>query len=129
MSIHGEQRIGRRNRGWPHAAQLRTLRARLEELQAELVARLGAEEATARQAERLSEPADAAEQTREQDDSLLFANRDRELLGEVQHALAKFESGRYGLSEVSGQPIEFRRLEALPWTRTEATKTSRASIR
>jgi DnaK suppressor protein len=101
-------------------AQLRTLRARLEEVQSELVARLGAEEATARQGERLSEPVDAAEQTREQDDSLLFASRDRELLGEVQHALAKLETGRYGLSEVSGRPIEFRRLEALPWTRTEA---------
>jgi len=41
----------------------------------------------------------------------------KELLAEVEHALAKFEQGTYGLCEGCGQPIELARLETLPWTR------------
>jgi DnaK suppressor protein len=102
------------------SAQLGTLRERLQRLEAELLARLDAEQAVALEGERLTEPMDAAEQTREQEDAVLFTNRDRALLGEVRHALAKFETGRYGLSEISGRPIELRRLEAIPWARTDA---------
>jgi RNA polymerase-binding transcription factor DksA len=102
------------------ADQLKTLRQRLERLEAELLARLGVEQSVALEGERFTEPMDAAEQTREQEDAVLFTNRDRALLEEVRHALAKFETGRYGLSEISGSPIELRRLEAIPWARTDA---------
>jgi ribosomal protein L22 len=37
----------------------------------------------------------------------------------VKTALAKIEAGTYGLSEATGDPIDFRRLLAIPWARTE----------
>ncbi len=39
------------------------------------------------------------------------------LLGEVEHALAKFANGRYGICEACGKPIHYARLEALPSAR------------
>ena len=41
----------------------------------------------------------------------------QEQLDEVEHALAKFAVGTYGLCEVSGEPIPEARLEAMPATR------------
>ena len=96
------------------------LRERLELRRDELAARLAHDQAAATQAESLSEPMDAAEQTREQDDGVALANRDRALLGDIEHALAKFETGDYGVSELSGEPIGFRRLQAVPWARVTA---------
>ena len=37
-----------------------------------------------------------------------------ELLGEVEHALRKFEQGTYGLCDICRQPINIARLEAFP---------------
>jgi DnaK suppressor protein len=97
------------------------LRERLERTRAELSARLGREQATARDSgDRETEPMDAAEQTREQDDAVTFSERDRVLLAEIDHALAKLKKGSYGLSERSGDPIGFERLQAIPWTRYAA---------
>jgi DnaK suppressor protein len=111
---------GAKNDSGLTAAQLKSLRARLEQLQTELAARIGAEQSVALDAEPLTELGDAAEQTQEQDDAIASANRDRALLQEIQRALAKLEGGGYGISEVSGRPIGFRRLEAIPWARSEA---------
>ena len=36
---------------------------------------------------------------------------------EIDHALAKFALGTYGVCEVSGDPIPSERLEAIPWAR------------
>jgi DnaK suppressor protein len=74
-------------------------------------------EATARSAESLPEPMDAAELAREQGDAALLVARERARVSEVDHALAKLEAGRYGLSERSGEPIAFDRLAAIPWAR------------
>ncbi|MBI4299575.1 MAG: TraR/DksA C4-type zinc finger protein [Chloroflexi bacterium] len=38
----------------------------------------------------------------------------RDLLAQVDHALAKFEAGSYGLCDDCGKPISPERLEALP---------------
>jgi RNA polymerase-binding transcription factor DksA len=38
----------------------------------------------------------------------------RATLGEIEHALEKYEAGTYGLCDSCGQPIERARLEALP---------------
>ncbi len=95
------------------------LRERLELRRDELQARLAHDQAAATQAESLSEPMDAAEQTREQDDVVL-ANRDRALLGDIEDALAKFETSDYGVGELSGEPIGFQRLQAVPWARVTA---------
>lgn len=39
-------------------------------------------------------------------------------LGEINRALEKFETGTYGVCEISGEPIEEDRLEANPSART-----------
>ena len=99
------------------AEELSILRKRLEHERGQLRARLPREQAVALEAESLPEPMDAAEQTREQDDAVLFSERDRALLRDIEAALAKFDTGKYGLSEISGEPIGFRRLQAIPWAR------------
>jgi RNA polymerase-binding transcription factor len=102
------------------AEQLATLRERLERLRGELRVRLERDQAVAREAEPEVEPLDAAEQTREQDDAILRANRDRAQLGEIEGALRRMDAGTYGISEVSGDPISFDRLRAVPWARYDS---------
>jgi DnaK suppressor protein len=102
------------------AEQLATLRERLERLRGELRTRLERDQAVAREAEPEVEPLDAAEQTREQDDAILRANRDRAQLGEVEGALRRMDAGTYGVSEISGEPISFARLRAVPWARYDS---------
>ena len=38
----------------------------------------------------------------------------RAKLGEIEHALSKFENGTYGLCDICGKPINPERIEALP---------------
>ncbi len=38
-------------------------------------------------------------------------------LGEINHALAKFDTGSYGICENCGKPIPLARLRVLPWAR------------
>jgi RNA polymerase-binding transcription factor len=38
-------------------------------------------------------------------------------LSEIDHALAKFATGDYGICEGCGRPIPLARLRVLPWTR------------
>ncbi len=52
---------------------------------------------------------------REQD--LMMSSQALSAIEEIDHALAKFELGTYGLCEVSGKPIPKARLEAIPWAR------------
>jgi DnaK suppressor protein len=101
--------------------QLRVLRERLEQTRAELQHRLEREQAVVRDGEeREIEPMDEAEQTREQDDAVLFSQQDSARLREVEHALQKMDAGRYGVSETSGAPIPFNRLLAVPWARRDS---------
>jgi DnaK suppressor protein len=100
------------------AEQLRVLEERLQTQRSQLMARQGSEQAVGLSGEPApSEPLEAAEQTRVQEDALLASDRDRLLLAEVEHALRKIADGAYGVSETSGQPIGFRRLLAVPWAR------------
>jgi RNA polymerase-binding transcription factor DksA len=61
--------------------------------------------------------ADSAQVAAEQGENRSLAASLREQLDEVDHALAKFTDGTYGLCEVSGEPIPEARLEAMPATR------------
>ena len=105
--------------------QLALLRGRLEQLRAELRTRLERDQAVAREAEPEVEPLDAAEQTREQDDAILRADRDRAQLREVDGALRRMDAGTYGVSEISGEPINFERLRAVPWARYDSDEEPR----
>jgi DnaK suppressor protein len=101
--------------------ELRVLADRLRDLRSELLSRQRANQSVVLGEEEVpTEPMDAAEQTREQDDAILAVGRGRELLGEIDRALGKMASGTYGVSELSGRPIGFRRLQAIPWARLTA---------
>jgi DnaK suppressor protein len=54
-----------------------------------------------------------------------FDENEKQLLRQVEHALARIEDGTYGICEVTGQPIPVARLRALPW----ATMTVEAAER
>jgi len=43
--------------------------------------------------------------------------RDVQLLGEIDRALAKFRTGDYGYCEGTGEPIGYGRLRSRPWAR------------
>jgi RNA polymerase-binding transcription factor len=67
--------------------------------------------------EDLSEVEEAAQRLTERTEQLRVAERERSLLAEVDHALAKFDAGTYGISEKTGAPIPYERLDAIPWAR------------
>ena len=48
---------------------------------------------------------------------LALAAKALEMIEEIDHALAKFDDGTYGICEISGEPIPKERLEAIPWAR------------
>jgi RNA polymerase-binding transcription factor DksA len=49
---------------------------------------------------------------------LSIEEHEEHLLEEIDAALKRIEEGSYGTCEVDGTPIEFERLQALPWART-----------
>ncbi len=49
---------------------------------------------------------------------LSIEEHEERLLVEIDAALARIEDGTYGTCEIDGTPIEFERLQALPWART-----------
>jgi len=51
--------------------------------------------------------------------ALIMKLRDREriLLSNIDEALERIEEGSYGICEVTEEPIEEKRLKAIPWTR------------
>lgn len=61
--------------------------------------------------------ADAATDTFDRDLVLGLASFEQEGLYEIDAALKRIESGTYGICELTGQPIAWRRLEAIPWAR------------
>ena len=60
---------------------------------------------------------DLASATTEQNLTFKLLDRDRKLLGEIEHALDKIRMGEYGYCEGTGEPIPKRRLEVRPWCR------------
>ena len=63
---------------------------------------------------------DAASRAHSEDTLVTLAEGDHARLAEIEHALAKFSRGDYGLDEDTGEPIPFGRLAALPWARFSA---------
>jgi DnaK suppressor protein len=61
--------------------------------------------------------ADSGQVAAEQGEHKVLLNKFREQLVEVEHALAKFDEGTYGLCERCSNPIAEPRLEAMPATR------------
>ena len=61
--------------------------------------------------------ADMGTDNYEQEFTLGLVEKDRNLLKEINSALAKIMNGTYGLCEGTGKPIGRPRLEAAPWAR------------
>jgi len=47
-----------------------------------------------------------------------IADQHNETIAEIDRALRRLEAGRYGVSELSGEPIPYERLVVIPWART-----------
>lgn len=65
----------------------------------------------------LSDEMDVAQRHTEQAYLMRFADKERKLLGQIENALEKMETGDYGVCEGTGEPIAYKRLELRPWTR------------
>lgn len=71
--------------------------------------------------EPLADEIDAASRHAEQAYLIRFADKERKLLREIDHALGKLRTGDYGICEGTGEPIGFPRLSLRPWTRYSVT--------
>lgn len=58
---------------------------------------------------------DLASATVDQNLTFRLLDRDRKLLGEIDHAISKIHNGEFGFCEGTGEPIPKRRLELRPW--------------
>src|SRR6516162_2284784 len=62
-------------------------------------------------------PADAATDSFDRDLVLALASFEQDGLYEIDAALRRIDDGTYGVCELTGRPIPWKRLEAVPWTR------------
>jgi RNA polymerase-binding protein DksA len=60
--------------------------------------------------------ADSAHSTAERGNTLTVAERLRDQMADVDHALTRIADGTYGTCETCGKPIPRERLEALPYS-------------
>ena len=72
--------------------------------------------------ERSADEMDEAEASIVQHEALGRAAHDRSHLAHIARALQKIQAGTYGVSELSGEPIGYPRLEAVPWARFTAAE-------
>ena len=63
-------------------------------------------------------PADTASDTFEREKDLAILEGLEAELAEIEAALQRLDDGSYGVDEVTGEPIDPARLEALPTART-----------
>ncbi|MBZ0117584.1 MAG: TraR/DksA C4-type zinc finger protein, partial [Sandaracinaceae bacterium] len=65
----------------------------------------------------LPDETDMAQRSTEQAYLIRFADKERKLLNEIDHALDKMRSAEYGVCEGTDEAIGYKRLELRPWTR------------
>jgi RNA polymerase-binding transcription factor DksA len=68
----------------------------------------------------VEDEADAAARAGHEDALVSLSEAGHARLREIDHALAKFDTGEYGLDEETGEPIEYGRLSVIPWARFAA---------
>ncbi len=71
-------------------------------------------------------PADSASDTFEREKDLSILEQLEAELAELQAALERIDNGTYGIDEVTGDPIDPARLEALPTARTNVDHRERS---
>ena len=110
-------------------AQLAFFRARLQEMEKEILANAGETTEHLRETVIVPDPADRA--TIEEEHALELRTRDRErkLLKKIQQALASIDSGEYGYCEEPGEPIGIPRLLARPTATLSLEAQQRRELR
>ena len=68
-----------------------------------------------RDAEATQDPADMAANAYTKELLMSMSTNDRQLLESIDSALYRIEGGDYGFCDNCGDPIQEKRLEALPW--------------
>jgi DnaK suppressor protein len=99
-----------------HYNKLIATRDRLARDRAQLMESAKEEKATVLQ----NHIADAGTDSYDHDFALSIASSEQEALFEIEEALNRIKTRRYGICEATGQPIPADRLEAIPWTRFSA---------
>src|SRR4051812_45345965 len=106
-------------------------KARLSELEKELLARTARAVAEGRQqvGDAARDAGDASIADQAASEAFSEADRDASVLQQVTDALLRVDNGTFGQCTVDGEPIEEKRLEAVPWTpycrrHAEAMETS-----
>ena len=66
---------------------------------------------------KMDELADAGSEETLKDMAFVISAATKEMLHEVMDALRRIERGTYGICEITGKPIEAKRLNAIPWAR------------
>ena len=110
-------------------AQLGFFRARLQQMERELLQ--NADETTEHLRETVIVPDPADRATIEEEHALELRTRDRErkLIKKVQQSLARIESGDYGYCEETGEPIGIPRLLARPTATLSLEAQQRRELR
>jgi RNA polymerase-binding transcription factor DksA len=70
-------------------------------------------------------PADTATETFERERDLGLLEDLEAELSDIQDALGRIDNGTYGIDEVTGEPIDPARLEAVPTARTNVEREDR----
>jgi len=100
-------------------AQLESLAARMIEKRRELAERVeGLEQQTVIKDD--CSHTDAADAASAQEDRLRaqgMVDQNRQAIMEIDAAFRRLESGSYGVSETTGEPIDYKRLMLVPWAR------------
>jgi len=112
--ITEEQLLKMSDKDYMNAAQLAFFKARLQQLERDLLKNAGETTEHLRETVLVPDPADRA--TIEEEHALELRTRDRErkLLKKVQQAIASIDAGEYGWCEETGEPIGVPRLLARP---------------
>ena len=97
----------------------KTFQDRLTERRVALVGQVQAAEAYSRErdAEATQDPADMAANAYTKELLMSMSTNDRQLLDSIDAALARIAEGEYGKCINCGEPIQEKRLEAVPWAR------------
>jgi DnaK suppressor protein len=97
----------------------KTFQDRLTERRVALVGQVQAAEAYSRErdAEATQDPADMAANAYTKELLMSMSTNDRQLLDSIDAALARITEGAYGKCINCGEPIQEKRLEAVPWAR------------
>lgn len=64
--------------------------------------------------------ADAGTDSFDRDFALSRISSEQDALYEIEEALMRIRRGTYGICEITGKPIESKRLEVIPWARFSA---------